>query len=555
MSPSPSPWVLRTVLASLGACALALGSGCGGGGGAGGGGGTELPKVAACLGGGDPPITVSGNVRYERHEIGPPPTGLGALVERPARYVDVDVRVAGGGACHGRGSTDALGNYSVTVLPPTGGALLEVVAFSRTKEDPDHEIFVHQADPPGGNAHSEIDVYAYGSPPFPSSASVVVDLVVPYSSGPPSRPSIGFALLDTAATCWDGVIAPLGPVLGANHLYCTVGNNATLGGTSYFSPVANAIAILGGAAGSPDTSDTDYFDDAVVAHEVCHYVDAQISHSMTRGGVHGGEPIEPAFAWSEGMATGLGCLLLGSPWYVDSTGTSGGLLFPVSVENAPASFDPPGIGGEFTVAEILWDLGDGGGGPASTDGDGAAVPLAEIVGAIATFQAATDGPYVGLFLDRLVAAPGASITSGGVSALLAGPPENQGIGYPLAGPDVWPIAIAVGGASSGTLDSLPGGGKNACQGITSSAWHQLVLPTARTVSIHLAITPVAGGGNDLDLYLHANQDVNKDLAKSVSGGSASESISISLAAGTYVIRVVAPCGGAGNRASFDLTVN
>ncbi len=532
-------------------CTL-LAAGCGSGGG-----GPFDPgvtKVGACLTGGGPPITISGTVLYTRLVFSPP-GGVGPATEtRPARFVDVDVRLAGGGDCYGRTSTDAAGNYSITLMPPEGGAALEVAVFSRTLEDPAREILVHEADPPFVNAHSETDVFAYASGPIASNASATVDLTVPYGGGPANRPGIGFGLLDTAITCWDGITAELGGVLPPAHIYSRIGNNAALSSSSYYAPGSNSMAILGGAAGNPDNSDTDYFDDPVVAHEFGHFVENSISHTLTRGGFHGGEPLEPGFAWSEGFATGLGCLLLGQPDYVDSVTTAGAALFAFDIEDV-TSFDPPGIGGEFTVAEIVWDLADGGAGPADVDGDAAAVPLQELLTAYVSFNKGLDAPYLGLFLDRITGAPGASINVPTMTALLSGPPtENQGVTYPLTGTDIWPRTIGFGGSDAGTVDSLPGLSKNQCRGITSSAWYQITLPTAAVVTINLTSTPIIGNG-DLDLFLFPNSNVQTPIASSASGGAAPESINASLNAGTYILIVEAYCGGGGTRASYNLTVN
>jgi len=488
---------------------------------------------------------VSGTILYERLVLSA--AGLGpARQTRPVRFVDVEVRLAGGGACYGRTSTNASGAYSLSVDPPLGSTV-EVVVFSRMLADPTRNLMAHDALAPTFNAHSEVDGFSYASSSFPA-ASQVISFTVPYSSGPSNRPSIGFGALDTALTCWDQATAASGSALEPLHLYTKVGNNAQLGSTSFYSPTAHAISILGGAAGLPDNSDTDYFDEGVIAHEFSHFVDNVLSHSMSRGGTHGGELLEPNFSWSEGSATGFGCLLLGSPEYLDSTTTFGSLLFHISAENVTA-LDPAGIGGEFTVAEILWDLGDGGGGPADTDSDGVHAPLSDLYAALKSFSPATDGPYIGLFLDRLVALS-ASVSTATLSAFLSGPPENQGISYPLAGSDLWPTAFALGGADTGSLTSLV---PNPSRALAASHWYQFTLPVGRVVSIDLTITPIPGSGDNLDLFLTTNEDVNLPLASSTHAGSANESISVSLAAGTYILRVQA--SGTSNRAAYNLTLN
>jgi hypothetical protein len=539
-------------VAALLAAALPACGGGGGGGGLGGGPG-------GCSAGGGPPIQVSGTILYQRLQS--TAIGIGPLLEtRPARFVDVEVRAEGGGTCYGVTHADALGDYSLLVMPPTGTSI-EVRVWSRTADDPSREITTHDADPPVFNSHSSANVFSHASTPFPASGPMIVDLTVPYNPGSSSsRPSIGFGVLDTLVTCWDALATAGGLTPTPLHAYTRLGNNAALQSTSFYRPSAFAMGILGGAAGNLDNSDTDYFDETVLAHEFCHHMERTISLSQTRGGAHSGAPLEPNFAWSEGQASGFGCLFVQNSVYKDSfTTNSSSPAFTFNVENVIGT-DPAGIGGELTVAEILWDLGDGGAGPANADSDTLAVPIADLVAAVMTFVPTQDSAYVGTFLDRLVALS-AAVDSAQMAAFLAGPPENQGISYPLAGTDVWPTAIQVGDVAFGQVDSLPAmppnpSVKDPCRGITSSAWYVLVLAVPDTITIDLTISPIAGSGNNLDLFLTTNPDPHNPIAASAQFNENDESIGpISLSAGTYLIRVEANCSGAGNRANFTLQVN
>jgi len=542
-SRSPALRAFRATPVVAAALLLLLAGGCGA---AGGGGGGAKP-AGPCGSGGGPLITVSGQVHYVRLVLGA--GGIGPATQtRPARFIDVEVREPGGGACFGRTSTDATGAYSLVVDPPAGSSI-EVLALSRTLADPQRDVFVHEANPPFYDSHSETDVYQYASAPF-TATTTSVGITVPYTGGPANRPAIGFGLADTLITCWDEARAALGAVLPRCHAYTRLGNNFTLGQTSYYSPGVRALAFLGGSTGLPDNSDTDYFDDAVVAHEFMHFLNRNVGYAMSRGGAHGGELLEPNFAWSEGLATGFGCLLLRDPEYVDSTSTNGGLLFRWNIENITAGQSDNGtIGDEASVSEIVYDLGDGGAGPSDGDADGVNVPYSALLAALASMDPQTDAPYVGLFLDRVVAM--SALTAGDMASFLGGPPEDQQISYPLAGGDVWPTAIGIGGMATGTCDATV---PNPCRGYLASRWFQLTLATAQVVTIDLSITPIPGTADDLDLYLVPNSDVNYNLASSTNSGSNPESINISLTAGTYIIRVEADCAGA-NRAGFTLTVH
>ena len=519
---------------------------CGGGGGDG---GTTQPAPTTCGGLLGTPFTLAGQVRYQRLQLGP--GGIGPSTEwRAARFVDVEVLDSTGTTCFGRTFTDASGGYALTVAPPDGAAL-QIAVHARTFEDPNRDITVHDAGIPTSNSHDPNTAWRFATTTTAAPGTVIADVDVPYN-GHPERPGAGFGLLDTMITCLDQVAIALGHGVGDVHAYVSLGNNFALSGTSFYRASVNVLAILGGANGNLDNSDSDYFDDAVVAHELGHYIESRWSHSMNRGGPHGGQVLEPAFAFSEGIATGLGTLLLRNALYVDSRGTGGDLLFSFSAENVTGAADPAGIGGEMTTAEIVWDLGDGAVGIPDSDGDGITVPLSELYQAFASFNPATDAPYIGAYLDRVVAQP--SATAAQITALMTSP-ENQGISYPLSGGDIWPRAITVGGNATGTLDSLPGAGKSQCQGITSSDWFRLVIGSTTTVNLTLNITPIGGSGDDLELFLHRNENTFTPIAGSSNPGSASESITETLAPGTYIIRVVADCLGAGNRASYSLSVN
>ncbi|MDA1195580.1 MAG: hypothetical protein O2894_10405, partial [Planctomycetota bacterium] len=510
----------------------------------------------ACGGGSGPVITIQGRIRFDRLVY--TTSGLGPATEtRPARYIDVEIRSAGGATCYGRTSTDANGDYAILVTPDAG-TQIEVAVFSRTSADPTHDLTVHEADPPNFNVHSQNNVYCRASAPFVA-ASSVRDLTVPYGNDPTSRPAIGFGLLDVLAGLVDGVQQATAVTLPTLHAYTRLGNNASIFNTSYYSHGARSIAILGGAAGLPDTSDTDYFDDGVIAHEFHHFIDRSLSHSWSRGGPHGGQDLEPAFAWSEGLATGFGQLMLGSRFYIDTANTNsafpGSLLFLMNVENATL-LDGNGIGDEFSMAEILWDLGDDSTPTGDLDADGVNVPLADLYAALSSFSPAVDGPYVGLFLQRLVAAS-AAIDTPGMASFLDGTtgPENQQISFPPAGGDVFPTVITLGGMDASSVSSIPTGpgAANPCRQRPTSHWYHLTLGVASNVTIQLQITPTPGSGDNLDLFLMSNQDTFTPIAQSTQGG-ATETIATFLQAGTYVILVQASCQS-NNAATYTLTVN
>jgi hypothetical protein len=503
-----------------------------------------------CAGAGGPLFTVTGTVLYERLPLAPV-TGLGgALITRPARFVDVHLRASGSSTCYGATSTDATGAYSLVATPPAG-AQVQIVVLSSTNEDPLRNVTVHNALPPPSNSHAGGDAFSHAGAAFPASGTPTQNLTVPYNPGnTSSRPSIGFGALDVLLTCSEAIRLGTGQTPPLCHAYTLLGN-AGATGTSFFDTGVQALNLLGGAAANLDNSDTDYFDDGVIAHEYGHFVEFLMAASRNRGGPHMGEALEPAFSWGEGAATGWGCLLRNDPKYIDTVRTS---AFPPQLNGNAENWTPQlvrGIGGEETVTEVVWDLGDGIGPIADADGDGIGVALGPLYGEFLGFDATQVVPYVGTLLDRVVAnqgVPAASITA----MLLA--PENQQISYPLAGADIWPVPLAVPGVANGAADSLSGSGKNQCRGLSSSVWYSFTLAAPATRTFSLAIGPTGGNGDNLNLFLETFP--GGLLGSSQNGGSSGEVIGpILLAAGKYVVRVEADCAGSGNQATFTLTVN
>ena len=497
-----------------------------------------------CIVGTGPEVTVTGSVSYRRLVLSP--GGLGPALElRPARYVDVQVRIAGGGTCYGTGSTDASGDFVLLVRPPSGSSL-EVWAFSRTNRDPLRDVTVHDALPPASNVHTDANVFAWTSGAFTAGSPAPVALEIPYNgASTTSRPSIGFGVLDVLVTCSEGIRAATGSAPPLCHAYTRLGNNGATG-TSFYSHTSRALTLLGGASGNLDGSDTDYFDDGVIAHEYQHFIEYHLSHTLTRGGSHAGELLEPNFSWSEGQATGFGCLLRARPRLHRHLRNlrRGGVHQPVRRELEPVGARHRRRG-DRRRARL---------GPrrrrrrSDRHGRGRRHASAgpDPVGAFFGFDTATDAPYIGLLLDRLETA--GSISTTDLASLMI-TPENQQISYPLAGDDVWPIPLAVPGVASGTCDATTG---NRCRGLDASRWYGFTLASTQTLTFDLAIHDLAGSGNDLNLFLLRASGTT--LGSSINGSSVAEQIGpITLTPGTYLVRVEANCLGAGNRADFTLT--
>ncbi len=83
-----------------------------------------------------------------------------------------------------------------------------------------------------------------------------------------------------------------------------------------------SLYILGGSNGDVDTADTDHFDDSVIIHEYGHFLEKTYWKTDSPGGVHNGNLIiDPRLAFSEGFANFLPSAVTGSAKYIDTIGS------------------------------------------------------------------------------------------------------------------------------------------------------------------------------------------------------------------------------------------
>ncbi len=138
---------------------------------------------------------------------------------------------------------------------------------------------------------------------------------------------------------------------------------------TYISPDCDGlhtIHLLGSAA------DSDAFDDAVVLHEIGHFILNVFSEDDNPGGVHflHDNNQDLRLAWSEGFATAFSSMvrryagIAGADAYVDTDG-NGLSLYDYALEVPTGGrnvFSPKtqagGMAGELAVSVVLWDLVD-----------------------------------------------------------------------------------------------------------------------------------------------------------------------------------------------------
>lgn len=357
--PSARPLLHRRVAA----CAvLGLLAGCGGGGGGDGGGDG---------GGGAPggPVTISGKAFYE---FPPPRQGcqgldFAALERRPIRQATVQALDAATNAVLDSGTTSDAGDFSLTVAASTEVYLRVRAELKRTGAPGwDVEVRDNTATQNGTLPLERRPLYVLDTAPF-DSGNVDVTRDVTAATGwnnstgsyTGTRAAAPFAVLDTAYAGMLLVLSEDPPVtFEPLDIFWSINNKPADGdidigeiGTSFYSS-DNRLFLLGDV--STPSSDSDEFDDHVVAHEWGHYFEDAFSRSDSIGGAHSlGDVLDMRVAFGEGFATALSGMVLDSPVYCDTTLTRG---FDINIEGEGAT--NPGWFNEVSVMKFVYDLWD-----------------------------------------------------------------------------------------------------------------------------------------------------------------------------------------------------
>ncbi len=140
--------------------------------------------------------------------------------------------------------------------------------------------------------------------------------------------------------------------------------------------VARFVLELTGQEG-----DVDAHDDAVVLHELGHYIEALYGVYSNPGGFHDLEPAVPTMAWSEGFATWFQAVVRDDGRYVDAQPAR---VYVLDLETPPPQAmgtvpdgDPGGLVSEALVYALLWDGVDA----PDIDDDTASWPVSEALDA------------------------------------------------------------------------------------------------------------------------------------------------------------------------------
>ncbi|MFO0605320.1 MAG: hypothetical protein U0324_19225 [Polyangiales bacterium] len=494
-----------------------------------------------------PPRVIRGVVRYEaRH---PTAQGTSAAAEvRPARFVEVVARDVAGtpvGSCEadGDGAFSCAVSGSAKTLAFVAHARHDGLEASCTPDSDQRRLHELAVELPPGGAEVELTIRD-GDAAGTGGAFHIVDTVMRGVE---------------AAKRWTGATLP--------PLVVYWGRGVTTEWSYYRGerPAGSGrfvLELLGGQRGRHTTTDTDEHDEAIVLHEVGHFVMDRLTTNSSPGGTHPSNVlIDPGLAWEEGRATWFAAAVRRDPAYQDTIGVepAGSLRVDHDLER---SGGPRGNGAENSVADVLWDLTDGFENYPDRDHDGVALGPEAVLRAMVDMNH-SDGafPCLTSFLEFVTArqalAGGASrealLTPDAVAAMLRATQEPDAL--MVRSPDArWPLDLAVPGVATDKVDGLTspapsGGPRRPENGYDALRVYRVRVTQRAWLGLELNIQ---GSGRqsdhtDLDLEL---RDLRGEVIAAARGEGPRETLSRLLQPGWYIVYV--RDGGAGNRANFEL---
>ncbi len=563
--------LIRSVLPG---CLLALAA-CGGGSSGGGVAGSGSSGGGAGAGGAPSvtSVTISGTVTYDRVPFAAAQNGgldFANAQPVPVRGATVQAVAAGGSTVLASTTTDAAGQYSLTVTANTDLFLRVRAELVRTGT-PAWTVTVR--DNTAGDALYTLDGSVFNS----GAANVTRNLAARsgWTAGQGytgARAAAPFSILDAI---YEAQQLVLGAEAGAqfpelrvfwsvNNISCNPGANGFCGGTpaawargeigtTFFAPGApDRIYVLGAA-----DSDTDEFDQHVIAHEWGHYYQDNFSRDDSLGGEHGpGQRLDLRVAFSEGWGNAFAGMARGSPVYRDSFGTNQGSGFRIDVEvnNNPST----GWFSEDSVQSILYDLYDS----ANEAGDAVSMGFAPIHGVmrgrVRTTAALTSiYPLLeGLRQARPGDLPGIDALT--AAQLIAITVSDFGEGETNAWLDPRNLPIYRSLASGQTLEVCSTNSSGVYNKLGNRRFLRLETSASGTATVQARFNGTSGTApTDPDLVLYA---AGVERARAESPDNGTETLTVTgLAPGTYVLEVyefsnVDPSGTARGTTCFDISL-
>jgi len=387
------------------------------------------------------------------------------------------------------------------------------------------------------------------------------------SSYTSTRSAAPFAILDSVYQAVQTIVAVDPDVtLPTLELNWSVNNVPSPGdvaqgqiSTSYYSN--GNIYILGAA-----NTDTDEYDDHVIVHEWGHYFEDRLARSDSIGGSHsGGQRIDPRVAFGEGWGNAWSGIALADPVYRDSYGASQGSGFSINVESNNNT--NPGWYSESSVQSIIYDVFD-----STNDGqDTLSLGFAPIYEVLVGSQRTTDA-FTSIFSFARYLKDNNAAAAAQISALLDeqqiegdtidifGSTETNNAGNATY---VLPVYTEMQPGSSVQICSTNSFGtaqNYEYNGLGARRYIRLNIGASAAYNFSMVSTNNSG---DPDIYVfNQGQQLNcVQTSNGCSDGVGSETFSLSLSAGTYVIdahdylNTDNQAGGGNNCFNFSVTPN
>lgn len=338
----------------------------------------------------DPDSTLTGQVLYQRVPLGAIGLDYSSIVDAPARGIIVEALAVSNGQCSNqllaRTVTDANGNYGLNLPLDTPVCLQAAAQMYRSGSDGGPAWDVQVTDNTQANQVYRLSDDLIATPRARPVRNLLADSGwngLRYSR---QRSAASFAILDTACHAlntfldvdetlqldslffrWSVNNAPLdgdvaeGDIGGAHYSY-----SQQLNAQNQLLNEVHEIFLLGLV-----NADTDEYDQHVIAHEMGHFLMAQVSRSDSLGGGHSlSDRLDMTIAYSEGWSDAFsGVALAKAPashlrfadQYQDVLGFGQASAFKFSLQRAPAfiSVEPPvGWYSESSIYQTLYNLMD-----------------------------------------------------------------------------------------------------------------------------------------------------------------------------------------------------
>ena len=528
-----------------------------------------LPVIVACSGGGDggggdpgpgpspTNVTVSGKITFDRLAFSSTGNGLNASapVESPARQVIVEALDATSEQVLATGSTDASGDYSLSVPASRTMFIRAKAQMIKTGAAPTWTFAIRNNT--NGDALYALDGADFNSGTGNSTRNLRAASGWGATSYTSERAAAPFAILDTVYRAKELILTASPSVaFPALDLFWDENNTASTGGlcpdtgdigTSFYlgggaqdqcaqpAAVPPGIYVLGDFASG--NGDTDEFDQHVIAHEFGHYIEAQFSRSDSIGGEHGpNDRLDLRVAFGEGFGNAFSGMVLADPVYRDSrVGISNDFGF-----NMESDFANDGWFSESSVGELLWDFFD----PANEPNDTVALGFAPIFAVMTDEQVDTDA-LTSIFPFAAALRAENSGAAAGITGLLSGEDivvnDDFGSGETYDGGHETSLPIYTDIALNASSVFCTTGQYGVDNKLGFARFLRLNLATSSLVTITATGTvkagvPTSSAAVDPDIYVHRRGVI---VAAGASAAAGTETISqTQLAAGLHIIEVL-----------------